>query len=262
MNKQIKGLLSPASPWQEQIFWHTTIDSTNTEAKRMAQNGAPHGTVILADTQTGGRGRMGRRFCSPAGMGIYLSVILRPKCAPQELMHLTCAAAVAVCDAVEAVSGFRPGIKWINDLIAHQKKLGGILTELSSDPASGLVNYAVIGIGINCSQKTGDFPAELREIAISLQAATHKPVDRCALAAAMVDSLWKMDQRLLPEKKKIMAQYKENCVSLKQDLFLLRGDNKIPCHSLDLTEDGALVVQYPDGATEAVNSGEVSLRTL
>lgn len=253
-------MLSPGNPWRGQVHWYQTIDSTNTAAKQMAQNGAPHGTVIIADRQTSGRGRMGRSFRSPAGMGIYLSVILRPRCGAEDLMHLTCAVAVAMCDAVEAASGFRPGIKWINDLLANQKKLGGILTELSIDPATGLVNYAVIGIGINCCQGTGDFPGEIRDIAISVQAVTKRPVDRCRLAAAMIDALWEMDRKLLSQKEDIMRQYKADCATLGQDIFLLRGDRKTACRALDLTDDGALLVQYPDGTVEEVSSGEVSVR--
>lgn len=260
MKEQIQAMLSPGNPWRGQLHWYQTIDSTNTAAKQMAQNGAPHGTVLIADRQTSGRGRMGRSFRSPAGMGIYLSVILRPRCGAEDLMHLTCAVAVAMCDAVEAASGFRPGIKWINDLLAKQKKLGGILTELSIDPATGLVHYAVIGIGINCCQATGDFPEEIRDIAISVQAVTKRPVDRCRLAAAMMDALWKMDRKLLSQKEDIMRQYKADCVTLGQDIFLLCGDRKTACRALDLTDDGALLVQYPDGTVEEVSSGEVSVR--
>ena len=155
---QVKDRLPGDHPWQDQILCFDTIDSTNTRAKLLAAQGAPHGTVLLADTQTAGRGRLGRSFQSPGGMGIYMSVLLRPKCRPEKLMHLTCAAAVAACDAVEKVCGLRPGIKWTNDLISGKRKLAGILTELSLSPATGLLDYAVIGIGINCHQSAGEDP--------------------------------------------------------------------------------------------------------
>lgn len=244
-------------PWQVQYF--DTIDSTNTYAKKLASDGAAHGTVILANQQTVGRGRMGRSFCSAGGAGIYLSVILRPNCHATELMHLTCAAAVAACDAIEKVCDFRPGIKWINDLIAQGKKLGGILTELSLDPVTGLVNYAVVGIGINCRNQ--EFPEDIRHIAISAEAVAKKPVDRSELSAALISALHKMESTLLTQKEEIMARYKENCITLGQDIFLLRGSKKIPCRALDLDIDGALQVIYADGTTEFVNSGEVSVRT-
>ena len=141
MKQRILDHLPRNHPWAGNIHYFDTIDSTNTEAKRLAAAGAPHGTVLIAGHQTGGRGRMGRSFHSPAGLGIYLSVILRPECAPGDLMHLTCAAAVAMCDAVENAAGFRPGIKWTNDLVYGKRKLGGILTELAFG-SSGRVDYA------------------------------------------------------------------------------------------------------------------------
>ena len=121
-----------------------TIDSTNNRAKDMAQQGAPHGTVLIARHQTGGRGRLGRSFHSPPGSGIYLSMILRPSCRPDKLMHLTCAAAVAMCDAIQAATGFRPGIKWTNDLVHNRMKPGGILTELSF-ASTGCLDYVIVG---------------------------------------------------------------------------------------------------------------------
>ena len=138
-------------PWKDTIRHFPTVNSTNTLAKELAQAGAPHGTVLIADAQTGGRGRMGHSFHSPAGSGIYLSVILRPNCHASQLMHLTCATGVAMCSAVKATTGITPGIKWTNDLVCGTNKLGGILTELSLEP-DGHVRYAVVGIGINCNQ--------------------------------------------------------------------------------------------------------------
>ena len=247
-------------PWADNLHWFDTIESTNTEAKRLGLSGAPGGTVLIADRQTGGRGRMGRSFCSPAGAGIYMSVIIRPGCAAGKLMHLTCAAAVAMCDAVEKVSGFRPAVKWINDLIANGKKLGGILTELSLVPGTDLVDFAVIGIGINCSQSPGDFPPELRDIAISLQTATGKPADRLQLATAMVESLFAINNTLLTDKQKIMEQYRKDCCTLGQNIYLLQGEKKTSCKALSLDSDGALIVKYDDGTEGVVSSGEVSIR--
>lgn len=262
MKEQILTFLPQSHPWREQIHWFDTIESTNTEAKAMGKTGAPHGTVLIADRQSGGRGRMGRSFHSAPGVGIYLSVILRPQCAPEQLMHLTCAVAVAMCDAIEQTCGFRPSVKWINDLIANKRKLGGILTELSISPANGMVDFAVVGVGINCCQRDTDFPPELREIAISLQNVTGNPIDRSRLAAAMLVALYKMDTRLLAGKASIMAQYKKDCITLGQDIYLLRGESRLPCRALELDTDGGLLVEYPDGSRETVCSGEVSVRNL
>lgn len=248
-------------PWQNQIHWFDSIDSTNTRAKEMALNGASHGTVLIADRQTGGRGRMGRSFLSPGGVGIYMSVLLRPRCRPEELMHLTCAAAVAMCDAVEQAAGFRPGIKWTNDLVSGGKKLAGILTELGLD-ASGQVAYAVVGIGINCCQQPEDFAPEIRDMAGSLSMIAGKPVSRSALASAMLEALAQMDRQLLTGKAQMMTQYRKDCITVGREISLVRGDEIRHGLAVDVDEEGALLVQFPDGHKEAVNSGEVSVRGL
>ena len=246
-------------PWREQIQWFDTIDSTNTQAKVLAKKGAPHGTVLIADTQTAGRGRMGRQFDSQKAAGIYLSVILRPQCPPDRLMHLTCAAGVAMCDAVETVTGIRPGIKWINDLVYETRKLGGILTELSVDSATGMTEYAVIGIGINCNRDPADFPPELQQIAASLSAVTGKGIDRAALAGAMIDALYKMDS-CLPEKTALMDRYRNDCITLGRDVLIHRTEGILQGKAVALDDDGGLVVQLLDGSTVTVNAGQVSIR--
>ena len=254
--------LPESCPWQDSVLYFDSIGSTNTRAKELAAQGAPHGTVLIADHQTGGRGRLGRSFLSPAGTGIYLSVILRPGCPPMELMHLTCAAAVAMCDAVERAVGFRPGIKWTNDLVYQGRKLAGILTELSIAPG-GLVDYAVVGVGINCCQRPEDFPEELRAMAGSLAMATGKPIDRAQVAAAMIDALCRMDQQLLTGNDALLDRYRASCVTLGKDVSLLKADGSVRYgRALDIDGDGALVVRFSDGSLETVNSGEISVRGM
>jgi BirA family biotin operon repressor/biotin-[acetyl-CoA-carboxylase] ligase len=261
MKEQILAFLPQDHPWKEQLLYFKSIDSTNTRAKELARANALHGTVLIADSQTGGRGRLGRSFHSPAGSGIYMSVIIRPKCRPDELMHLTCAAAVAACDAVEKAAGIRPKVKWINDLVYGKRKLAGILTELGLTK-DGCVDYAIIGIGINCSQKEDDFPAEIRNIATSLEMIAEKPVDRAKIAAAMMDALHEMSKNLLARRKSILGAYRENCITLHQDVVLNRGGEKRYGHAIDIDEEGALIVLFADGRTEAVNSGEISVRGM
>ena len=261
MKTEIITHLSSRHPWAKQIHYFSTIDSTNNEAKRMALNGAPHGTVVIADHQTGGRGRMGRSFHSPAGLGIYLSVILRPDCAPADLMHLTCAAAVAMCDAVEAAAGFRPGIKWTNDLVSGKRKLGGILTELSLN-ANGTVNYAVVGIGINCLHTPDDFPEELRDMAGSLSMVAGECVEPSRVAVAMIDALYHMDQSLLTRKTAIMDRYRADCVTVGKDVSIHRFEEVRHGTAVSIDDEGALLVRFPDGHTEAIAAGEVSIRGM
>ena len=261
MKEQILSHLSPSYPWKEYFEFFPTIDSTNDWLRSLARAGAPEGTVLVADHQTGGHGRRGRSFHSPEGAGIYMSILLRPQCAPTELLHLTCAAAVAMCDAVEVSAGFRPGIKWTNDLVFGSRKLGGILTELGFTP-KGEVDYAIIGIGINCCQSSADFPEDIREMAGSLAMAAGREIDRSSVAAAMMEALHSMSENLLGGKDGILSRYRRDCITVNQDVVLIRGEEKRYGHAVDIDEEGALVVRFRDGSTEAVNSGEVSIRGM
>ena len=236
------------------------IDSTNTYAKKIAREGAPHGTAVLAASQTGGRGRLGRSFHSPAGTGIYLSVILRPCCNPDELMHLTCATATAICDAVEEVSGFRPHIKWTNDLVAGKEKLGGILTELGFD--QGRIDYAVVGIGLNCTQKKEDFPEEIRHMATSLAEVLGAPPDISALEEAMIRHIRAMADTLLSDRGSWMDRYRKDCITIGQYISVVRGEEIRHGTALSIDEAGGLTVCFDDGHSETVTSGEVSIRGM
>lgn len=252
----------PQEDWGEKIHWFDSLDSTNNEAKRMAAAGAPDGTLILSAQQTNGRGRMGRNFQSPAGMGVYISLLMRPQVRPEQLMHLTCAAGLYSCQGVGEATGFQPKIKWINDLIAGKRKLGGILTEMSVSTATGLVEYAIVGTGINCGQSPQDFPPELRDKATSLLQVTGKPVNLPRLAAAMAAALTRMNRELLVQKESIMTAYKALCVTLNQPVQLLRGGECSEGYALDLDEDGGLIVRFADGTIRTVSSGEVSVRGM
>lgn len=260
MKTKIQNHLPGDHPWQNHIFWFDTINSTNTRAKEMAAAGAPHGTVVIADRQTGGRGRMGRSFHSPAGSGIYLSVILRPECHAGALMHLTCAAAVTAIDGIQAATGLRPGIKWTNDLVVDRKKLGGILTELSVN-SSGMVEYAIVGIGINCTQAPADFPEDIQNVATSLRLCTGKIVDRADVIAKIVVELAYMCQ-YLQSPAPILSKYRSDCITIGQEISLVRGDEIRHGVALDVDDTGALLVQFPDAHTEAIASGEVSIRGM
>lgn len=261
MKETILSLLPKDFPWREHLHYFPVTDSTNTRAKELARLGAPHGTLVLAGAQTGGKGRLGRQFHSPAGQGVYLSLILRPNCPAKDLMHLTCAAGVAMCEAVAAVCGITPGIKWPNDLVWSKKKLGGILTEIAFD-ASALTEYVILGIGINCGQTAGDFPPELQSIATSLSQASGKPVTPAALAAAMSVSLWNLDRRLFADKAALMETYRAHCITLQKEVLLLQDQIQTPAKALDVDADGGLIVQLADGTKQTVSTGEVSVRGL
>ncbi len=262
MKNEILSYFTTECPWRDTLYWYDTVDSTNTRGKLLAQKGAPHGTVLIAGNQTGGRGRLGRSFSSPDKMGVYLSVILRPNCTPDALMHLTCAAAVAACKAVEAAAGVSPSVKWTNDLIYGKKKLGGILTELALDGKTGLVDYAIVGIGINCLQKAEDFPVELRDMATSIWQLSDTDCSPARLSAALTEVLYQMDQMLLTQKTQLMEDYRSRCMTLGQQISVVRGDHVEHATALDLDENGGLIVQFSDGRIQTVCSGEVSVRGM
>ena len=262
MKELILQHMKESCPWQDSLLWFPSIDSTNTRARELATQGAPHGTVLIADHQTGGRGRRGRSFHSPAGAGIYMSMILRPNCPPEKLMHLTCATAVAMCDAVETACGIRPSIKWTNDLVCGKQKIAGILTELGPIQR-GTVSYAVIGIGINCCQAESDFPEDIRSMAGSLHSITGKPIDRAVVAAAMTDALYRMDETLLDKKEQMLSRYRADCITLGREISVVKADGTARHGTaLDIDPEGALIAQFSDGPTETVNSGEVSIRGM
>ena len=237
-----------------------TVDSTNTYAKLLAKQGAPHGTVVLAEQQTVGRGRMGRSFSSPKGQGIYCSVILRPKAQPRELMHLTAVMAEAAAEAVEESTGLRPRIKWVNDLVLNGKKLCGILTEMELNGAD--VDFVVVGVGINCRQKKEDFPTELQDMATSLELELGRPVDREEVAAALVKQVLLAGSDLLENVPVRMAAYREKCLTIGKDVQLIRNGEVRHAFAENVDDAGALEVRFADGSRERVDSGEVSVRGL
>ncbi len=237
--------LSADCPWRDSLLVLNETDSTNNDLKKLAADGAPHGTVVVAIKQTAGRGRMGRQFLSPEG-GIYMSLLLRPNCQAAELLHLTCAVAVGVCDAIEKSCGFRPKVKWINDLILENKKLGGILTELSLN-ADGSVNYAIVGIGIN----VGTVPEAVADMAAALSA------DRDAITAALIDTLSRMD---FMDESGLMGRYRVDCMTLGQQVRVLQTGCTGTAENL--TDDGSLIIRKDDGTTVTVGSGEVSVRGM
>lgn len=260
MKELILSKLPAECPNRDTLHWFDSTDSTNNQAKLLAKAGAPAGTAVMADYQTSGRGRMGRSFLSPAGKGVYLSFVLRPACSASECMHLTCAAAVAVCNAVESVCAVRPKIKWINDLILGNKKLGGILTELSLVPNTDRVDFAVIGIGINCHQMPEDFPEPIHAIATSIAAETGKTVCTASLYAALIENLMCLQSRLINDKNSFLQNYRRNCITLGKQVVLL--PDEVTATAVSVDDEGALLVRLADGNLRRVISGEASIRGI
>lgn len=237
------------------------IDSTNSYLKREALAGAPHGTVAVAECQSAGRGRMTRSFQSPAGRGVYLSVLLRPQLPPEELLGVTGMTAVAVCSAVERAAGVRPRIKWTNDLVLNGKKLCGILTELAVEGETGITQSLVIGAGVNVSHTPEDFGPEVAQMATSL-AQEGYVVSRPALAAAMIEELCRLSDALGGDISPWVEAYRRDCVNLGRPVRLLWTDRQAEATAVDVDDQFGLVVRFADGSLTTVRTGEVSVRGL
>lgn len=231
-----------------------TIDSTNSFAKSLAQLGAVHGHTIIAEQQTAGRGRMGKKFHSPNNQGIYLSVIIRPELSVDYALMITSCAAVAVAEAIEKVTGLNCGIKWVNDIYANGKKLCGILTEASIGVEQGGLEYAVIGIGLNVSNTV--FPEDIENIATSIKAETGKTASRSQLAAEILNSLEKHLDTITTQD--FIEEYRRRSILIGKKITITQNDisEKVECIGID--SYGKLLVRKENGEEAAISSGTVS----
>lgn len=239
------------------VFCFDNVDSTNEEAKRQALAGAPGGSVFIAEQQTGGKGRLGRSWVSPAGTGLWFSVLLRPGVLPMHVAATTLLAGVAVCGAVREVTGCEAMIKWPNDIVAGTKKLCGILTEMSAEMER--VEFVVIGVGINAN--TTAFPEALEEKATSIRLETGQPVRRVALLQEILRRL----ERLLKENAvaltpAFLEAYRVSCASLGRVVGFEHGGRRMTGTAVGITPEGELQVRLADGSLETVFSGEVSVQ--
>lgn len=239
-----------------------TVDSTNTEAKRRALDGAPHGLVILSEEQTGGRGRLGRAFQSPHGKGLYLTALLRPPLQPQEVVDFTAWVAVAVCDGIEACCGLRPNIKWTNDLVLDGKKLCGILTEMGLEGETRSLQYLIAGIGINCGHTPADFEEAVRPVATSLIQSLGHPVRRSELAACVIRALDEMYRHFPQKKQTYLARYRADCITTGKRVQVITPAAWREAQALEIDDEFRLVVEYDDGTRQALAAGEVSVRGM
>lgn len=241
---------------QPKVYRYDTVDSTNTVCKTLAQEGAPDGTAIIAARQTAGRGRMGRGFESPEGLGLYLSMLWRPVASPEGLLPLTAMASASVALAIRRVTGADVRIKWPNDLALHGKKLAGILTEVTLS-GSG-VDHVVIGLGVNLRQRPEDFSPEVAKLATSL-AAEGCDVDRAALETALVDAL-RQAFRHLCAPETYVDEYRQLCLNLGRQVRILQTGETVT--ALDIDGQYGLVVRHANGTAETLRCGEVSVRGL
>jgi len=238
------------------VFQET--NSTNDLADRLARDGVAEGTVVFAEKQNRGRGRMGRMWASPAGLGLWLSVVLRPRLAPQAATQLTIAAATAVRRAIHQITSLEPDIKWPNDLLLEGRKTAGILTEMGAELDK--IKYVIIGIGVNVNLETTDFPPELRRVATSLRQALGRPIHRPELAAALLRELDVDYARVCSGRfEEVAEEWSSHCRTLGQKVTILQGERRIEGRAESLDQDGALLLRNARGRLERIIGGDVML---
>ncbi len=232
------------------------IPSTNDAVKALAEAGEAEGYVLIADRQTQGRGRMGRSFYSPEGTGLYLSLLLRPRCAPSQGVFLTVVAAVAAARGVQSVLDRDVGIKWVNDLYFQDRKVCGILTESSVDPITGRLEYAVCGVGFNVFSPSRGFPEELASIAGGL-CDTFDETLRPRLAAAFLNEFdrgWKADRA------SILEEYRRRSILTGKTVISPTGAFNGRALVLGIDDSAGLILRLDDGKELILSAGEVSVR--
>lgn len=238
------------------ITVYKTITSTNTEAKMLSMNNPQHGTVILSEEQTNGRGRMGRNFYSPSESGIYMSIILKPRLNIADSVLITTATAVAVCEAIDKFSNLKPKIKWVNDIYINDKKVCGILTEAVTDIESGTINSMVVGIGLNV--KTEMFPEEINNIAGSIFNSIDNNYIRNQLSAEVINNVLSLCENL--EDRSYLKVYKERSMIIGEKIRFCKGNQWFEAYAEDIDDFGGLIVRLDDGRKEVLHSGEISVR--
>ncbi|MBI5497811.1 MAG: biotin--[acetyl-CoA-carboxylase] ligase [Deltaproteobacteria bacterium] len=234
---------------------HDVLDSTNTRAAALAREGAPHGTVVVAEEQTAGRGRRGRTFVSPPGTGVYLSVVLRPPLRPTQATRLTFCGALAVMDAARA-HGVETRMKWPNDVFAGERKLAGILTELSAD--MDRIHQAIVGIGVNVNTPARAFPRDVRALATSVREAAGHAVDRPGVVAALLASLTAWYTMALTDFPGVLREVRARTLTLGRNVRVVDGTQVLEGVAEDLDDDGALWVGTEAGRVRVV-AGDVEL---
>lgn len=242
------------------IMIYKSLESTNTKAKEEAVQNAVHGTVIISEEQTNGRGRFGREFFSPKESGLYMSIILKPHLNISNSVLVTTAAAVGVVEALDQFTDEKPEIKWVNDIFIGGKKVCGILTEAVTDFESGMVESIIVGIGLNVKTKAEDFPNELQKTAGSV---FHEGEDfslRSRLAAEIINNILSLSEEL--NEKEFLKIYKNRSMVLGKQILYTKNNHLEEAYAQDIDEFGGLEIVNKDGRKETLHSGEVSIKII
>ena len=244
----------------QRVYFYEEIDSTNTQAKRLAEEDAPSGTLVVSDCQVKGKGRRGRVWTSPKGEAIYMTILLRPQIRPDRASMVTLVMGLSVVQAIRNVLGLETSIKWPNDVVLNRKKLVGILTEMSAQ--MDYIEYLVIGTGINANMTA--FSEELKDKATSLRMEMGRPVNRAALIAESMKCFEKNYEifEKTQDLSGLMEDYQAVLANLNQPVRVLEPGHEYSGIARGINEKGELLVEREDGPVTAVYSGEVSVRGL
>lgn len=254
----IRDTLNTKMIGQGEIYYFSEIDSTNNEGKKCANLGCVEGSIVLAEEQKGGRGRLSRGWFSPAGKGIWFSLILRPPFNPYDAPKCTLMAAVAVTKAIRNITQVQCGIKWPNDILYQGKKLVGILTEMSAEIDA--INHIVIGMGINVNIPQDGFPDELQSIATSLSIISKQEISRLTLLNEILRELESAYEEVVQHGfLNILDEWRELSVTLGQKVDVVGSGRNFRGTAIDIDQDGALLVQTEE-CLERVLAGDVSIR--
>jgi BirA family biotin operon repressor/biotin-[acetyl-CoA-carboxylase] ligase len=238
------------------VFEQTT--STNDVIEKLARDGVKEGVVVFAESQTRGRGRLGRKWMSPTHKGLWFSILLRPKLSPQETTQLTVASATSLRRAIKNVAGISAEIKWPNDLLIGAKKIVGILTEMSAEVDR--VRHVILGIGVDVNQDAAEFPAELRKIATSLKVEAGTEISRAELATEILRELDFDYARICSGKfAQVADEWETGCLTIGKNVSVQMGSRQIRGCAEALDDDGALLVRTEHGHLERIIGGDVTL---
>ena len=238
------------------VFQETT--STNDVIEKLARDRVKEGVAVFAESQSKGRGRLGRKWISPARKGLWFSILLRPDLRPQEVTQITVASGTALRRAIEANTGLKAKIKWPNDILLHGKKAAGILTELSAE--LDRVKHIILGIGVDVNLTAAEFPGELRKLATSLKIEIGKPVSRADLAVTILRELDADYARVCAGKFESVAhEWEEHCGTMGHPVTIQMGERRIHGRAESLDDDGALLLRTEHGTLERVIGGDVTM---
>jgi BirA family biotin operon repressor/biotin-[acetyl-CoA-carboxylase] ligase len=241
------------------IIHFNSIESTNSIAKKLGDSSEVSGSIVIAEEQTNGRGRLGRSWISPKHKGIWMSILLKPDLNPIDAVNLTQTAAAAIVKATEEL-GIKTLVKWPNDIVINNKKVSGILTEMNAELTR--INYVVVGLGINVNIDEWEFPEDIKDTATSLKTYTNSSINRQELTAKILNSFEELYTKFIDENN-IQASInicRENSAVIGKDIIIINGEKNIEAHVLDIDNRGRLLVEYTNGRQEYIISGEVSIR--